>query len=51
MTAREKSGIARSLGGALGVMTLLALPAGDLRAVDFLRGDANSDGKVSISDV
>ncbi len=33
MRARENSGIARSLGGALGVMALLALAAGDLRAI------------------
>ena len=49
MRTRENGGIARWLGGALGIMTLLVL-AGDLRAVEFLRADANSDTKVSISD-
>ena len=49
MRTRENGGIARWLGGALGIMTLLVL-AGDLRAVEFLRADANNDTKVSISD-
>ena len=50
MRTRDNSGIARWLGGAIGVMTLLVLPVGELRAVEFLRADSNSDGKVSISD-
>lgn len=48
--AQGKGGAAGRLAHALGLLTLLIIPQAGLRAVDFLRGDANSDGEVSISD-
>ena len=46
----EKWGIAACVPRALCVLALVALPLGNLSAVDFLRADSNSDGVVSISD-
>lgn len=47
MRMRRSGRVATWLGGALVALPLIA---GDARAVEFLRADANSDGEVTISD-
>ena len=50
MRTTEEGGTRGWIIGGLAVLLMLVLSADDLRAVEFLNADANSDRKVSISD-